>query len=844
MFSKTLTEYAEEKFLSRKEALREIYGEIENRLKKCTEDEAALMKFLYGTMPIRDAGEYDFDIFLSYVRHAIFLRETMERCKNLPEDIFVHYVLYYRINSENITDCRKFFYDELKDRIAGKSDKDAVIEINYWCAENVTYESTDERTMSPAAVYKACAGRCGEESTFTVTAMRSVGIPARQVYTPWWAHCDDNHAWVEVYISGKWHFLGACEPEEVLNTGWFLGASGRSLLVYARTFSDFMSDSKEEYITKDGGLVYYNSTSTYTETRLLTVLVLDNGGNPVQGAEISIEILNMAKFAGMTTLFTDSEGKAGITIGKGDINIRVMKDGFFGERLVKITEGDFVEIILDTDLSEMSFVTDKWVKMDISAPSDKQVNRQTLTSEQKNRHRTRTKEAIKLRMEKEEAYYSKRLADEYPEQREILRLAKGNFNEVYKFLNKNDDYKRGELLKTLSVKDYKDLKADILESHLEAVKGELKDEIYFKNLLCPRIYLEEMTAFRSFINGYFDEETKALFIKKPYSIWEYIEKNIEYIPELDYRTICSTPVGCLKLKKGNPLSKKILFVAICRTLGIPAFLNKATLTPEYYNGDVFMRVMKNEEDNRAKYAELTLSVEDGSKWGYYRNYTLGVLRKDRFVTLDYEDIRFNGNVLKLNLDSGIYRLITTLRMPNGNQKAEMRIFSLISGEQKTVEMRLRESRTEDMLTENSLNDFEITEETGEEIKFSDIIKDKSGILAFLDEGKEPTEHVLNEMKILSTELQAMEEEIIFVVKDKEALKNTTLESVISVIPKIRVYYDKDMENVEPLARKMYVDPEKLPLLIALKNGLTGIYACSGYNVGSVDLMMKIMSCKK
>lgn len=59
----------------------------------------------------------------------------------------------------------------------------------------------------------------GEESTFLVAALRSVGIPARQVYTPRWAHTDDNHAWVEAWADGKWYFLGACEPEPVLISG-------------------------------------------------------------------------------------------------------------------------------------------------------------------------------------------------------------------------------------------------------------------------------------------------------------------------------------------------------------------------------------------------------------------------------------------------------------------------------------------------------------------------------------------------------------------------------------------------------------------------------------------------
>ena len=118
----------------------------------------------------------------------------------------------------------------------------AVLEINYWCAEQGTYQSTDERTISPMTFYECGNGRCGEESVFTVTALRSAGIPARQVYSPRWAHCDDNHAWVEVYVNGGWHFLGACEPEEVLDKGWFTNASSRAMIVHTRRFSDYGAD--------------------------------------------------------------------------------------------------------------------------------------------------------------------------------------------------------------------------------------------------------------------------------------------------------------------------------------------------------------------------------------------------------------------------------------------------------------------------------------------------------------------------------------------------------------------------------------------------------------------------
>lgn len=346
MVSERLREYAEAHYEDRKGYFAPISARLEEGLSGCTPDEAVLMKFFYGTMPLRDAAEYDFDVFLTYVRHALWLRENVEWCKELPEELFVHHVLYYRINSEDISDCRAFFYEQLKDRIKGLSQKEAVIEINYWCEEHAVYQSTDSRTASPMTMYRCGKGRCGEESTFTVTALRSVGLAARQVYTPRWAHCDDNHAWVEVYVDGEWHFLGACEPEEELDRGWFVGPAGRAVLIHSRTFGDFAAGESDEMIGREGLMVYHNHTSAYTKARLLTIRVKDAEGNPASGAKVYIGVLNMAEYFPAATVIADEAGEVKITLGLGDVLLHAEKDGFFAEKEVDVLETAEAELAL------------------------------------------------------------------------------------------------------------------------------------------------------------------------------------------------------------------------------------------------------------------------------------------------------------------------------------------------------------------------------------------------------------------------------------------------------------------------------------------------------------------
>ena len=206
---------------------------------KLTKQEKSYLKFLYDYMPLNDIADYDTDFFLEQVRTAIKAKKTFSWGKKVPEDIFKHYVLVYRVNNENLDTARTFMFNELKDRIKGMSMYEAALEVNHWCHEKVNYKAADGRTSSPLATMKTSWGRCGEESTFTVTALRSVGIPARQCYTPRWAHTDDNHAWVEVWIDGKWYYLGACEPEPELNFAWFDAPVKRAMMVHTTVFGKY-----------------------------------------------------------------------------------------------------------------------------------------------------------------------------------------------------------------------------------------------------------------------------------------------------------------------------------------------------------------------------------------------------------------------------------------------------------------------------------------------------------------------------------------------------------------------------------------------------------------------------
>ena len=267
------------------------------------------MQFLYAYMPLPDITDYSSEFHLMNVDYALRARAEMPWGKSVPDREFLHFVLPARVNNENLDECRSVFYEELKDRVRNLSMYDAVLEINHWCHEKVTYTPSDARTSSPLASIRTAYGRCGEESTFTVSALRAMGIPARQVYTPRWAHTDDNHAWVEAWVDGKWYFLGACEPEPVLNLGWFNAPASRGMLMHTNVFGNYNGD--EEIVGRNACYTEINVTPNYAPTATTAVQVVDTAGTPVQ-ATVEFKIYNYAEIYSAAIKECDENGKTSL----------------------------------------------------------------------------------------------------------------------------------------------------------------------------------------------------------------------------------------------------------------------------------------------------------------------------------------------------------------------------------------------------------------------------------------------------------------------------------------------------------------------------------------------------
>ncbi len=541
------------------------------------EDKRALLALAYGTLPISDAASVPLSIIAGYCDHALFLKKNSPFCRDVSEDKFLHFVWYPRVNSEDLTDCRAFFYKHLAPVVKGLDSEAAILAVNRWCAEHMTYQRADDRTESPMTAYRSGTGRCGEESVFLVTALRSVGIPARQVYAPWWAHCDDNHAWVEAWDGGRWRFLGACEPEPVLDRGWFCDAAARAPLVHYRTFFD--CHEGDRLAERMGSVRLYAVTDRYAKTFPVTLRVLGPDGRPAAGAVVELDVVNMAAFRPILRGRCDDDGRFTAVVGMCDLLAEAISDGRIASALVR-PSADMSEIVLT--LAEPAEGT---IEQDFAPSVPSSRNRVPITAAQQEENTAVLAACATARTERTKQWHRPEYdaaAGPWPH---LFALAAGNGPEIYRFYAAHEGAQRelaAQMLQAMAAKDLRDVTFEILEGHFQAALPYTGTEHFVQEVLDPRIGFEVLENWRPVISAALSPEQRDAFRACPEELMEYIRASFPDPEGNLYPTLSMMPSAVLASGHADEKARRTLFTAALRTLGIPARLDPADGSAQYW----------------------------------------------------------------------------------------------------------------------------------------------------------------------------------------------------------------------------------------------------------------------
>lgn len=809
-------------------------------------EEKEALTFLYAYMATADVTDYTTSFYLKNVRSSFATREQMAWGRNVPELLFRHFVLPVRVNNENLDSSRWVFYNELKDRVSGLSMKEAILEVNHWCHEKVTYQPSDARTSSPLASIRSAYGRCGEESTFTVAALRSVGIPARQVYTPRWAHTDDNHAWVEAWADGEWYFLGACEPEAVLNLGWFNAPASRAMLMHTRAFGDY--NGPEEVVLRTNNFTEINLIDNYAKTARIDFRVADGNGNPVEGAKVEFKIYNYAEFYTAVTKYTDSEGKTFLTSGLGDLLVWASKNNRYGFAKASFGKDRTIEIVLDRstdgDLAQKIFPLDS---LNIVPPPEN-VRLPVVSAEQAARNKKRFDYEDSLRNAYVATFLDSARAVKINRQGwKYLVKARGNHAVIADFMARHsDNYKRvDQLLGSLSDKDLRDMQMDILEDNFTARSSQV----------CPRVEDEMIILpYKHILQDVFKQKDIEKFRKDPSLLVAWVKKNIRINPDSRAMRIAQTPVGVWNSRFTDSRSRDIFFVSLARSIDIEARKDVVTGKVQYKTDGRWYDVdFDAKSQTVAPTGTLVLRftpndiVEDPK---YYSHFTVSRIVDGSLQLLNFEEgqVDMGGGTSWSNtfrngtqLDEGTYMLVSGMRMANGSVLTTNQIFNINKGETTTLDLHLRQSDEEvsvigsfDSESKFQLVDRNTFEPTGD-MPVSILSQTGRGyfVVGVIGVGQEPTNHALRDIAKMKTQLDAWGRPFVLLFENVEDARKFHVDGLDKGLPANTVFgIDTDGQIKKQIVAQMRLQNDKqLPMVIIADTFNRVVFCTQGYTIG-------------
>ena len=813
-----------------------------------TPEEKDALTFFYAYMPIGDITDYPGAFYLENIRSSLRTRNETAWGHIIPEDIFRHFVLPIRVNNENLDNARIVFHDEIMPRLKGLSMYDAVLEVNHWCHEKVSYQPADSRTSAPLATVKTAYGRCGEESTFLVAALRSVGIPARQVYTPRWAHTDDNHAWVEAWVDDKWYFLGACEPEPVLNLGWFNAPASRGMLMHTKVFGYY--EGPEEVMRTTSNYTEINIISNYAASAPLTVVAVDKNDKPIKGATVQFKIFNYAELFTVSSQITGADGKAKLSAGLGDMVVFVQEGNRFGFSRVSFGKEKEVRIPASHWLGE-EFAS----SFDLIPPPEKAVI-PNVTPEQRaiNDRRFNTEDSIRHAYietfpdTKDIIAFAKKYNYRMEEINEYITASRGNYKEIFGFLKKaaTKRYQKRALalLATLSAKDLRDTPQGILDDHLYNTPLNASASL----VMAPRIATEMLTPFRSFFQREVSKADANRFRKDPGTLVSWCLNNLKLRPDLCTIETTISPAGVWRSRVCDKRSRDIFFVALARSLNIPARMDPVTGKILYKkNGKEIIANFESGKAETIQNGSLQLTYSPIPRLNdpeYYRHFTLATFGKAGASSLGYPEFKKWSSLFKhpSPIAPGYYMMTSGSRMANGGVLVRLSFFSIYKGVDRTEQLIMRDNAEEVAVIGNFDSESRYTEaKTQKETSILQSAGRGYFCIAVLGVGEEPTDHALKDIALKAKDFEAWGRKMIFLFPNMEDYNKYMKAPAKGLPSNIEFGIDNENKIRNSILKEMKLLPNtQMPLLLIGDTFNRVVFESHGYTIGLGDQMLHII----
>ena len=424
---------------------------------------------------------------------------------------------------------------------------------------------------------------------------------------------------------------------------------------------------------------------------------------------------------------------------------------------------------------------------------------------------------------------------------DVVHRSEGNHVEIIKFLQSHPKRVGGlylkEFVNTLADKDLRDTKAEILEKQLTVYKeGKYPISVFVRGILPARISNELIRDWRLPLR---EEFVKAIpnSVITANKLLDWTKKNITVDPLCNYYNCPISPMGVMKTRRADGHSRDIFFVAACRSLDIPCFLDNASnIIYVWQNGD-WQEITFEEESVTPLEDMATLTLHNPKGYTYYIHYTLQRFENGEYVSYDFEnDPRVEKPHIELILPPGKYCLSTGNRYSDGTTRSRLEFFNLPAGKEVKKQLTILPLVKRDVTYGTIRTDYELSR-NGKQVKVSELMKDKEMLVCFIDPTREPTKHLLNEIVALRGEFEAWGGSILFMVPTSRMAADFDFKAWKLPRQSVMIEDVNDLWFNEIITSTDQYFRDNYPVVYLIQPDGTIVFKSEGYNIGTGHLIL-------
>ena len=378
-------------------------------------------------------------------------------------------------------------------------------------------------------------------------------------------------------------------------------------------------------------------------------------------------------------------------------------------------------------------------------------------------------------------------------------------------------------------------------------------------LLNPRIATEELTAYKSFFQQVIDEQTAEDYLYHPQKLVDWCRENIALNDTLNSQRIPMSPEGVWNARMADTYSRDIFFVAVARSLGIPAWIDEVTGAvcyldlanhPNLKNGKLYhvdfnMGGTQTVSPSGSLVATFqpTKFIDDPK---YYSHFTLSRCENGVLRLQSYDESGASWNTLlrtPLQMPAGYYVMVSGTRLASGGVLVHMSGLNVEADKTVNTALTMRESKDQIQVIGN-FNSESLFTPIADGVVADDPISVLTAcgrgyfVVGVLGVGQEPTNHALKDIAKLNKELEKWGRKMVLLFPDTEKYGKFRPQDFPGLPSTIVYGIDSHGIAAQIIENMKLKHKDTLPVFVIADTFNRVVFVSQGYTIGLGEQLMQ------